>query len=99
MDKKNLIKLKEEILFQLELKKIKAKEIKIFGSSKTKDFESVGDIDVIIVSDDFNNKSIFTRSKMTRGIHLAMVKKFNKPFDLLYVSSNEWNKNRLMIEV
>jgi predicted nucleotidyltransferase len=63
----------------------------IFGSYAKGTQREDSDIDIIIVSRDFRNKSIFERVELTTGIGRELVKKVEKPFDLLFYSDDEWN--------
>ena len=83
----------------LETKNIEIKDVKLFGSSKDKDIEDANDIDIIILSDDFENKTIFERSRMTSGLHKRLVKKFDKPFDIIYLTENELEEKELMFSL
>jgi predicted nucleotidyltransferase len=92
------IKLKEIINKVLQKKNIHANKVVVFGSFVKGEFGKDSDIDVIIVSRDFRNKSIFERVKLATGIGRDLVKKVKKPFDLMYYSDEEWeNKNYLII--
>ena len=97
MDKKFLNRIEKEINHQFALKNLKVKKIKFFGSAEFDDFKNINDIDVVIISDNFNDISFIERSKLTRGIHLKMVEKFNKPFDMIYLSTKEWKNKNLLI--
>ncbi|OHB84423.1 MAG: hypothetical protein A3J73_00940 [Planctomycetes bacterium RIFCSPHIGHO2_02_FULL_38_41] len=55
------------------------------------------DIDIIIVSKDFKNKSIFERVELTTGIGRELVKKTMEPFAIMYYSDEEWNKGASLI--
>ena len=72
-------------------------KIVIFGSFVTGKLTRDSDIDVVIVSRDFRGKGIFERVKMTSGIGRELVKKFKMPFDLLYYSDEEWEKESFLI--
>lgn len=86
------------ILKELLLKKgISVQKIIIFGSYAKGTQSEDSDIDVIIVSKDFKNKSIFERVEQTTGIGRELVKKIEKPFDLLFYSEDEWDKNSSLI--
>jgi len=100
MSKRDAIKKDlKDFLYQLfQEKGIKIDKIVIFGSFAKGEFKKDSDIDIIIVSRDFRGKSIFERVKQTTGIGRELVRKFKKPFDLLYYSDEEWEgKNFLII--
>ncbi len=79
-------------------KNIGLDKIVIFGSFVAGGYESGSDIDIIIVSKAFKDKSIFERVKISAGACRKLVEKFQKPFDLMYYSDEEWeNKDFLLI--
>ncbi len=68
--------------------------IAVFGSLTGNSFTSESDIDLIIVSDEFEGKTIFERAEMTRGLDLGLIKKFCFPFDILLESKKEYQYMR-----
>ena len=86
-----IIKETGKILVELLKKKgISIYKIVIFGSYAKGIQKEDSDIDVIIVSPDFRNKSIFEKAELTTGIGWEIVKKTKKPFDIMYYSDKEW---------
>ena len=81
----------------LQRKGIDVQKIVIFGSYARSTQRKDSDIDVIIVSKDFRDKSIFERVELVTGIGRELVRKVKKPFDLLFYSDDEWNGNRSLI--
>lgn len=81
----------------LKQRGISANKIILFGSFIKGGFSKESDIDIVIVSKDFRNKSIFERVKKTTGIGRELVKKFKIPFDLVYYSDEEWEKRNLLL--
>ncbi len=69
----------------------------MFGSFVRGKFGRESDIDIIIVSPDFDGKSIFERVRLTTGIGRELVKRFKKPFDLIYYSDEEWEKKNFLL--
>lgn len=87
-----------EILTELlEQKGISIYKIVIFGSFAKGLSKEDSDIDIIIVSRDFRNKSIFERVELTVGINRELVKKTMKPFDIMYYSDEEWEEGNSLI--
>ncbi len=99
MSKKDAIKLQvKSILEKLLIEKgINIDKIVIFGSFIKGKLRKDSDIDVIVVSRDFRGKSIFERVKMTSGIGRELVSKLKMPFDLIYYSDEEWEKEDFLI--
>jgi predicted nucleotidyltransferase len=81
----------------LEQKGLQVARIVLFGSYAKQCEDKDSDIDLIIVSQNFRNKSIFERVKLTTGIGRKLVKTFKKPFDLMFYSDLEWNHSRSIV--
>lgn len=96
--KKNLTARINRILLELfKQKGIKVSKIVLFGSFARGVIKKNADIDIIIVSKDFRDKSIFEKVESTTGIGRELVKKIKKPFDIMYYSDLEWNKGHSLI--
>jgi predicted nucleotidyltransferase len=81
----------------LEQKGLQVAKIVLFGSYAKQCEDIDSDIDLIIVSQNFRNKSIFERVKLTTGIGRKLVKTFKKPFDLMFYSDLEWDHSRSVV--
>jgi predicted nucleotidyltransferase len=81
----------------LENRGINADKIVVFGSYGRGDKREDSDIDLIIVSKNFRNKSIFERVELTSGIGRKLVKTFKKPFDLMLYSDLEWEDGHSIV--
>ncbi len=97
MVKREITKIKENLLSLFSERKIELNKIFIFGSYVIKTKKKANDIDIIVVSKYFRNKDIFEKAKMTNGIHKEMVIKFKKPFDFIYYSDYEWEEGKSLI--
>jgi predicted nucleotidyltransferase len=71
--------------------------IVVFGSHARGTEREESDIDIVVVSKDFRNKSIFERVNLTTGIGRKMVHQFKKPIDLLFYSDEEWKAGNSLI--
>lgn len=65
-------------------------KVAIFGSYKKGNFTDQSDLDLIIVSDDFEGKDIFERSEMTMNSEINTLKKFMIPLDVLKMTHKEY---------
>jgi len=99
MFEKDAIKLEIRNILEKLLKEkgITIDKIVIFGSFITGKFEKDSDIDIIIVSKTFRDKTIFERVKLATGIGRGLVSRLKMPFDLLYYSDEEWEKGNFLI--
>ncbi len=77
----------------LQQKGLNASKAVLFGSYATQTSTHESDIDLIIVSRGFRDKSIFERVELTTGIGRTLVKTFKKPFDLMFYSDIEWEES------
>jgi len=77
---------------------LQIEKIVLFGSRASGGFGEDSDIDIVIVSRDFRNKSVFERVRLTTGIGRELVRLLKVPFDLIYCSDDEWDeKDHLLI--
>jgi predicted nucleotidyltransferase len=72
-------------------------KIVVFGSYARGTEREDSDIDIVVVSKDFRNKSIFERVSLTTGIGRQMVHQFKKPIDLLFYSDKEWEEGNSLV--
>ncbi|KPL15635.1 MAG: hypothetical protein AMS26_07075 [Bacteroides sp. SM23_62] len=71
---------------------IKVDSIALFGSALTGEMHDDSDIDIIVVSADFNGKDIFERAKLTMFPEIMTFRKFKLPMDILNMSPEEYNQ-------
>jgi len=81
----------------LKERDISVYKIVFFGSFARGDLKDDSDIDVMIISKNFRDKTIFERVEMTLGIGREIVRRFKKPFDIMYYSDEEWNEGNSLI--
>ena len=82
-----------DILKELLLKKgLNPSKAVLFGSYANRTNTDESDIDLIIISSKFRDRSIFERVELTAGIGRTLVKTFKKPFDLMFYSDIEWEE-------
>ena len=74
----------------LKQKQLKIDKVVIFGSCLKGNFTAESDVDVAIVSRDFEKKDIFARTEMLRGLNWSLVRQFMLPFDIVSISLKEW---------
>jgi len=82
-------KLLRELLY---LKSISVYKIVFYGSYARSQDSGESDLDVLIVSEDFNDKDIFSRIDASADIHRKLVERFLIPIDIMYLSLAEWNE-------
>lgn len=87
-------KLKETIEYftnQLLLEGLKISKIILFGSQASGTATSESDIDLAVVSEDFEGKSISEKVKLLNRADAKTIKKFLVPLDVILLSENELN--------
>jgi predicted nucleotidyltransferase len=97
MPKTDVVKIGEILRELLLRRKISVQKIIIFGSYAKGLQRENSDIDIIVVSKSFRNKSIFQRVELTTGIGRELVKMTKKPFDIMYYSDDEWKEGHSLI--
>ncbi len=72
-------------------------KIVLFGSLARGIERQDSDIDIIIVSKDFREKSIFERVELIAGVGRELVRRTKKPYDMLFISDQEWDKGNSLV--
>jgi predicted nucleotidyltransferase len=55
------------------------------------------DIDLIIISSDFQNHDLFERAKMTMNAEMDTKKKYKIPMDVINLSPEEYDESNLKV--
>lgn len=77
----------------LKRRGIKAEKIILFGSYAANKSRADSDVDIAIVSKDFDKKDTFERAKLLQGLDWSLVRKFMLPFDIVPLSLREWQES------
>lgn len=72
-------------------------KIILFGSQAKRKATKESDIDILIVSEDFRNKDIFERAKLTKDAEIKTIKKFIVPLDILTLTLEEFEGETSLI--
>jgi predicted nucleotidyltransferase len=64
--------------------------IVLFGSAASNKMTIHSDLDIIIVSPDFDGKDLFERSEITMLAEIKTMKKFQIPMDIINLSPEEY---------
>jgi len=75
----------------LESEGIRIHDLILFGSSSSGVLRPGGDIDLAIISDDFDGKDIFTQALMTKDAELNTIRKFRLALDIITLTTAEYN--------
>ena len=69
----------------------------VFGSHATGQAHKGSDIDIAIVSDEFEGKDIFERAKMTQDAEILTVRTYRVPLDIVTLSTREYREGKSAI--
>lgn len=64
----------------------------LFGSYADGDAKEESDIDIIVISDDFENKDIFERAYLTKEAEIKTIKKYMVPLDIITLTPKEYKR-------
>lgn len=66
----------------------------VFGSQVTGRSHPESDINVAIISDEFNEKDIFERARMTKDAEILTVRTYKVALDVITLSPREYHKGK-----
>lgn len=93
MDKKTVLAIISDFRKILESKGIRIQKIILFGSFASGDFHKDSDIDIVVISNDFENKSYWERI----DILSAAIYEIFKPIEAVAMTSREWQQGDSLI--
>ncbi len=67
----------------LKDKGVKVTKIILFGSQVGGKTTKESDVDIVIISDDFQGMNIFERARLTKEAEIMTLKKFMMPLDII----------------
>jgi predicted nucleotidyltransferase len=76
---------------------LKISRIVLFGSQPKGTSTKESDIDIVIVSEDFEGKNIFERASLTKNAEIRTIKKYMIPLDIITLSPKEWKNEKSLI--
>lgn len=93
MDQRKLFEVINFFKKQLE-RRIHVSKLILFGSQSSGHSTNESDIDLIIVSEDFQGKNIFERAELTKEAEVNTIKKFSVPLDVLDMTPQQLEDQR-----
>jgi predicted nucleotidyltransferase len=84
---------------QLEQNGLHVSKVILFGSQAKDEATEESDIDVVVLSDDFRNKDIFERVRLTMDAEVLTIKKFMIPFDIITMTPEEFENGSSLISL
>jgi len=80
-------------------KGINISKIILFGSYANGTPNHESDIDLVIISNDFDGKNIFERASLTKEAEILTIKKFLIPLDIITISDKEFETQSINGEI
>jgi predicted nucleotidyltransferase len=93
MDKKTVLTIISEFRKVLESKGIKPQKLILFGSFVSSNFHEGSDIDIVVISKDFENKSYWERI----DILSAAIYEIFEPIEAVAMTPAEWQQGNSLI--
>jgi predicted nucleotidyltransferase len=81
----------------LKDRNITVDKILVFGSYAKGNYSKDSDLDIAVISRDFNEKDIFQKAQMLKGLKWALVEKFEVAFDIVPVSLKQWQESSSLV--
>lgn len=97
MAKRKYIKAINTLKNLIKQRGINIERVVVFGSYARGQEKKGSDLDIIIISRDFEGKDIFERLEIVRGLHREFVDKTIMPADIMYYSPTEWERGNSLI--
>jgi predicted nucleotidyltransferase len=82
----------------LAQRNIRVDKVVLFGSQARGNYRKDSDIDIAIVSRDFEGKDIFEKAEMLKGLKWFLIERFLLPFDIIPLSVSEWKGSSLIVQ-
>jgi predicted nucleotidyltransferase len=82
---------------QLEQTGLHVSKVILFGSQAKGEATEDSDVDIVVLSDDFRDKDIFERVRLTMDAEVLTIKKFMIPFDIITMTPEEFESGSSLI--
>jgi len=91
---RKVIELLQEVF---ERKGFFVEKIVVFGSQIKGTTHDNSDIDIVVISKDFEGKDIFERAEITGRANREVMRKILVPLDIISMTPKEWEKGNSLI--
>ncbi|MFB0524630.1 MAG: nucleotidyltransferase domain-containing protein [Phycisphaerae bacterium] len=81
----------------LKHRNIAVDKIVIFGSYTKGNYTKDSDLDIAVISQDFNGKDVFQKAEMLKGLKWTLVEKFELSFDIVPMSLKQWQESSSLV--
>jgi len=89
MVKKSTLKAVTFMKDRLQQTGLNVQKIIVFGSQANGKYNAENDINIIVISNDFANKNIFKRARLTKDAEIMTIRKFMIPLDIVTMTPEE----------
>jgi predicted nucleotidyltransferase len=76
---------------------VNVQKIIVFGSQANSKYNTDSDIDIIVISNDFKNKDIFKRARLTKDAEIMTIRKFMIPLDIVTMTPEELTDDKSLL--
>ena len=97
MVKKSTLKAVIFMKDRLQQTGLNIQKIIVFGSQAKGKYNDDSDIDIIVISNDFRNKNIFKRARLTKDAEIMTIKKFMIPLDIVTMTPEEFANDKSLL--
>lgn len=97
MVKRKIVKAANYLKESLQENGVRVDKLIVFGSQARGTAKKDSDIDIVIISKDFQNKDIFARAKLTGNAHWEVTQKILIPLDLIAMTPEEFESGNSLI--
>ena len=84
---------------QLEQNGLHVSKVILFGSQAKGEATEESDIDIVVLSEDFRDKDIFERVRLTMDAEVLTIKKYMIPFDIITMTQEEFESGSSLISL
>lgn len=77
--------------------KLSVSKIILFGSQAEGKACAESDVDIVLISEDFQNKTIFKRLELIKEAEIATIKKFMIPLDVILMTPDEFERGTSLV--
>jgi len=88
--KRNVLKAVNFFEQKLRERNVEVTKIILFGSQARGNASIESDVDLVVISKDFMEKSIFKRLAMIKEAEIATIRKYTIPFDVIMMTPDEF---------
>ncbi len=97
MDKKTVSEVIGFLEKCLKQQGVTVSKIVLFGSHATGGADEESDLDIAVISNDFNGKGVFQRAQMTKEPEVKTIRKFMIPLDIVTLTPKEYENETSLV--